>query len=221
MSRACDPARAPQRARSRAPTAAAGRTRARCRGSRRRRARPRRPPAPGFLAETRTGRCPPRDARPSRASERHVHRPARNPGHRRFPARCRPAGAETDPSGGMPQLWEVPLPQSPHRTRWENHVPVLHQQLTVDQPPLMLHTALFQYDLVEGRSILVVIEVELSPAAPGQLQRKHHHTVLRAPQLTQRPGHLVRPGLGVTERRCPVPLHAHQCALSSPKDRTA
>lgn len=63
--------------------------------------------------------------------------------------------------------------------------PVPSQQRAVNEPPEVLLAPFLKDDLVRSTKIVVVIEVEAPPAAPGQLMGKLKDAMIRSPELSQ------------------------------------
>src|SRR5450432_4125660 len=95
--------------------------------------------------------------------------------------------------------------------------PVPSQQRAVNESPEVLLAPFLKDDFIRRAAVVVVIEVEAPPTAPGQLMRQFQDTMRRSLELIQRLCHRIWPDFRVGERRV-IPA-AHDFSVPDPRAR--
>ena len=94
-------------------------------------------------------------------------------------------------------------------------MPVLSEQHAIDESPEVLLTPFLKDNLVRRTAVVVVIEVETPPTAPGKLMRQFYDAMIRPLEFIQRRCNRVRSNLRVGERRT-IPA-AHNISVPDPR----
>ncbi|MGH3516395.1 MAG: hypothetical protein ACRDQ7_03060 [Haloechinothrix sp.] len=93
---------------------------------------------------------------------------------------------------GVAKLREPVLPQRADLPCREEATPVAAQELPVEQAPQVRLLPLLQQNLVHRSAVIIVVEVILSAAAPGNVARKGDDAVIRSLQVVKPRRHRIR-----------------------------
>lgn len=78
------------------------------------------------------------------------------------------------------------------RTEFRERPQVAAQEPPVEQAPLVCLLPFLQHDLVHRGAVVIVVEVILSTAAPGDVARKSDDAVIRSLQVIEPRRHRIR-----------------------------